>query len=376
MAIVKREGSKYLYIQFQYGGKTYIKSSKTTDKALAEKLESNWRKELIEQHQLGVKPSINTRDAFAAYAASKKGLASHRLIKLWSVRAADFFRYVPHIHLLQSRDIEHFKTSLERNSYSNQTIKHALNHVGGTIKYTKRMGYQVPEVEIPSVKLSRGRLRYLTIEEEQRLLAAVDPQRAVKGLAPYDERIERIRRQMHDVHDFFIMLLDTGARHGEICTLEWSQINFTSRTIALWRSKVKNESILFMTDRVHEVLSRRYASRHSTYVFTDSKGGARKHINMTFHKAFQRAGLPDCSAHTLRHTHATRLIQNGMNLYEVKEILGHADIKTTMRYAHIEQAQVSRKAVEVINKFNTLSNLLHPGSERARNIVDQANHHS
>jgi site-specific recombinase XerD len=55
----------------------------------------------------------------------------------------------------------------------------------------------------------------------------------------------------------------------------------------------------------------------------------------------------------LRHTHATRLIQNGLNLYEVKEILGHADIKTTMRYAHIEQAQVSLKARDVINKLNS-----------------------
>ncbi len=364
MAIVKREGSKYLYIQFQYGGKNYIKSSKTTDKALAEKLESNWRKQLIEQYQLGVKPTIETLEAFKAYSVSKKTIASHYVVNLWAMRAADFFSNVPFIHLLQSRDLENFKVDMERKSYSNQTIKHALNQVGGTIKYAKRMGYQTPEVEMPSIKLSKGRLRYLTIEEEQRLLEAVDPRREVKGLASYDERIDRIRTQMHDIYDFFILLLDTGARHGEICTLEWSQINFTNRSIALWRSKVNNESILFMTDRVNEVLSRRYASRHSKYVFTDSKGGARKHINMTFHKAFQRAGLPDCSAHTLRHTHATRLIQNGMNLYEVKEILGHADIKTTMRYAHIEQAQVSRKAVEVINKFNTLSNLSHLGSKR------------
>jgi site-specific recombinase XerD len=70
-------------------------------------------------------------------------------------------------------------------------------------------------------------------------------------------------------------------------------------------------------------------------------------------RAFKRAGLDGCTAHTLRHTHATRLIQNGLNLYEIKEILGHADIQTTMRYAHIEQEQVSRKAVNVINNFNT-----------------------
>jgi len=355
MAIIKRDGSKYWYIQFQYLGKSHIKSSKTTDKALAERLESNWRKQLIEQYQLGIKPTIDTLEAFKAYSASKKKIVSHYVVNLWSMRAAEFFSYVPHLHLLQSRDIERFKVDMERKAYSNQTIKHALNQVGGTIKYAKRMGYQVPEVEIPSVKLSRGRLRYLTVEEEQRLLEAVDPRRDVKGLAPYEDRIPRIKTQMQDVHDFIIILLDTGARHGEICTLEWSQINFTHRSIALWRSKVKNESILFMSDRVFEVLSRRYAHRNSMFVFTDSQGAARKHINMTFHKAFQRAGLPDCSAHTLRHTLATRLIQNGMNLYEVKEILGHSDIKTTMRYAHIEQAQVSRKATDLINKMNQAS---------------------
>lgn len=352
MAIIKRDGSKYWYIQFQYGGKMYLKSAKTTDKDLAERLESNWRKQLIEQYQLGIKPTIDTLQAFKEYSASKKKIVSHYVVNLWAMRAAEFFSHVPYLHQLQSRDIERFKVEMEHKSYSNQTIKHALNQVGGTIKYAKRMGYQVPEVELPSIKLSKGRLRYLTVEEEHRLLAAVDPKREVKGLAPYDDRIPRIKRQMQDVHDFIILLLDTGARHGEICTLEWSQINLDQRSIALWRSKVKNESILFMTDRVYDVLSRRYANRNSNFVFTNSQGEARKHINMTFHKAFQRAGLPDCSPHTLRHTLATRLIQNGMNLYEVKEILGHSDIKTTMRYAHIEQSKVSRKATDLINKMN------------------------
>lgn len=70
-------------------------------------------------------------------------------------------------------------------------------------------------------------------------------------------------------------------------------------------------------------------------------------------KAFKRAGLHDCTLHTLRHTHASRLIQNGMSVYEVKEILGHSDIKTTMRYAHLEQKDVSSRARDVINKINT-----------------------
>ena len=63
--------------------------------------------------------------------------------------------------------------------------------------------------------------------------------------------------------------------------------------------------------------------------------------------------MNDCTIHTLRHTHATRLIQNGMSVYEVKEILGHSDIKTTMMYAHLEQKDVSSRARDVINKINT-----------------------
>jgi site-specific recombinase XerD len=107
-----------------------------------------------------------------------------------------------------------------------------------------------------------------------------------------------------------------------------------------------------MTDRVVEILTERHRKRTNKYLFTNKQGLARKTLTHVIQRAFRRAGLEGCSAHTLRHTHATRLIQNGLNIYEVKEILGHSDIKTTMRYAHIEQAQVSRKAVDVINIFN------------------------
>jgi len=54
-----------------------------------------------------------------------------------------------------------------------------------------------------------------------------------------------------------------------------------------------------------------------------------------------------------RHTLASKLIQNGLNIYEVKEILGHTDIKTTMRYAHLEVQEVSRKAKAVLDGMRT-----------------------
>jgi len=173
-----------------------------------------------------------------------------------------------------------------------------------------------------------------------------------KCLHYWGKSIPLLKREMNDMYDFFVLLLDTGGRHGEICTLEWSRINLEERTISLWRPKVKNESILFMTDRVYDILCNRFKNKLNQFVFNNRTGEAKGYTPTTLRKAFKRAGLSDCSAHTLRHTHASRLIQNGLSIYEVKEMLGHADIRTTMRYAHIEQRSISIKAREVINRLN------------------------
>ena len=352
MAVTKREGSKYWYIQFQYDGRSYIKSSKTTDKQLAQKLESQWRMQLIEQHQLGIKAPLEIAKACQLYYNSKTDICSHKKMVGYCNDAIKYWSKLTYIHQIQTQEIEQYKNDLQSRGLSNSTLKHKLQPIGATIKYVKRLGYQVAEVEMPRLKVTRGRLRYLSLEEERRLLIEIDPYRETKWMAKYEDRHMELLRQMHDFHDLVILLLDTGARQGEICLLEWEKLDLDKRTINLWRPKVRNESVLYMSDRVHKILVRREKDKTSRYVFNSKSGQARKHITNTFRKAFERAGIEGCTAHTLRHTHATRLIQNGLNLYEVKEILGHADIQTTMRYAHIEQAQVSIKARDVINKLN------------------------
>ena len=201
--------------------------------------------------------------------------------------------------------------------------------------------------------MGKSRLRYLSASEETRLLAELDPCRPVPGLPPYELRRPSLVRQMWDIHDLVILLLDTGARYSEIARLEWRQIDFDHRTIQLWRPKVQNESVLYMTDRTAQVLQRRFADRGgSVYVFQNKKGGKRGYAATAIRKAIRRAQLEDCCIHTLRHTHASRLIQNGMSLYEVKEVLGHSDIKTTMRYAHLEKREVLSRARNVIDRLN------------------------
>jgi integrase len=356
MGVIKRGNSKYWYIQFQYNGKTFIKSSKTADKKLAEMMESDWRKKLIVQQVIGIKDRIKLEEVMTMFCESKKDLASYKHFIFLSRVITVSFKTKTFVDEITSQDLERFKVEQQLHGYSNQTIKHLFGVIRGTVKYARRMGYQVTDIEFPKMKVDTGKLRYLNVEEEKRLIKSLDPRRDVKGLPAYEERIPLLKREMNDMYDFFILLLDTGGRHGEVCTLEWSRINLEERTISLWRPKVKNESILFMTDRVYDILCKRFKNKLNQFVFNNRAGGAKGYTPSTLRKAFKRAGLPDCSAHTLRHTHASRLIQNGLSIYEVKEMLGHADIRTTLRYAHIEQRSISIKAREIINQLNRENN--------------------
>jgi integrase len=342
-----------LYIQFQFQGRTYIRSSHTTDKRAAEQMEREWKRTLHAQQFLGQRERITIREAVALFVQSKKGTANHRNLIAHGRVLDRTFRTGRHLDEITTEDTERLLRDREREGASPATIRHLFNLLSGTRKNAKRLGYQVGDFELPTVKMGKYRLRYLSSSEELRLLAEVDPQRPIPGLPPYERRRLSLIRQMWDVHDLVILLLDTGARYSEIANIEWRQINLVDRTIHLWRPKVQNESVLCMTDRSAQVLQRRYADRRGgVHVFQNKDGGKRGYAAIAIRKAIRRAQLEDCCIHTLRHTHASRLIQNGMSLYEVKEVLGHSDIKTTMRYAHLEKREVLSRARDVIDRLN------------------------
>lgn len=352
MGVIKRGNSKYWYVQFQLNGRTYIKSSQSTEKRVAESIEAEWRRQLVHQSLTGVKERIKVGLATEMFGASKRDMASHPHLVRHLSTLVELLAHRTYFDEMTSADLEKIRLNRQQLGYANQTIKHLLGAFSGTVKYIGRMGYQIPVVEYPKIQISRGKLRYLSFEEERQLLRANDPVRDIKGMAPYGQRPHGTQREMDDLYDFLVLLIDTGARYGELSGLTWRNVDFQQKSIGLWRPKVRNESVLFMTDRVHDIFQKRLKIKSSDFVFQNREGKARGYIASTLRRAFDRARLFDCSAHTLRHTHATRLIQNGLNLYEVKEMLGHADIKTTMRYAHIEQRSTSIKAREVMDRIN------------------------
>ena len=356
MSIVKRGNSQFWYIQFQLNGRTYIRSSRTTNKKIAEQMEVEWKSKLHARQFLGTREQISLGEAITAFLSTKERTPNYRNLFAQQQAVERLMNVRKPIAEVSLHDLERFKREREAEGVGPQTLKHAFNVIRGAWKHARRLGYATSDLDFPQIRLPKYRLRFLSHEEEQRLLCELDPLREVKGLMPYGRRPTDLKRTMQDAYDLVILLLDTGARYSEVANIKWSQIFLDQREIHLWRPKVQNETILYMTDRVYEVLKRRAGSRGSgLHVFRNKRGGARGYSGRAIAKGLRRAGLTDCTIHTLRHTLASRLVQNGMSIYEVREILGHTDIKTTMRYAHLEQKHVSAKARDIINALKERS---------------------
>ena len=352
MTLVRRANSKHWYVQFQLKHQTVIRSTHTTDKRVAERVAAKIRAEAHERIVLGKKKQITLGEALQRFIQTKAGTPNHRNQVIHAKQITKHIRPSLPLAALQPSMLEDYRQKRLEEGLAKQTVKHSLNCLIGTIKKAKRDGYDCPDLQAPTVKVPNGKLRFLSHDEERKLLHELDPNRRVSGLS--NSGRARIQGYMQDNYDLIVPLLDTGARYSEIANIQWSQINLAERTISLWRSKVSNESIIFMTDRVHDILTRRSLSPSGVHVFTNKAGAARGYSSVAIRKAFSRAGLTDCTIHTLRHTHASRLIQNGLSVYEVRAVLGHTDIKTTMRYAHLEQVSVTQKARDVINRLNSL----------------------
>jgi integrase len=368
--------SKDWYARFTHKGKAHYFSTRTPNKTLAAKIESKKLQELIEQSELGLLKSVSIRVALDKYIQSMAHSGELKNIKnhcnkfigfKQGPRSASNEPSEIKVHGLDSSrafdsismaDIQHLVMARRSEGCSNATILHELSTLNQAIKLNKKIGNPVPDLSLRDIKRdnhlkpSKGRLRYLSKEEESRLLAALDPNNGVTGFgALTNDDIYAFRR---DIYDLVIVLLDTGARYSEAAGLAWDDIDLEEKTIALYRSKVKNESTLQMTARVHQVLSRRFDNRaeNQKYIFESKDGNARKYAPGAFARACKRCGIEGITLHSLRHTFASRVVQAGLSLVEIQNLLGHASPITSLRYAHLAPNQAASKAVAILDTIN------------------------
>jgi integrase len=186
----------------------------------------------------------------------------------------------------------------------------------------------------------------------------------VRGVKMFRENNRRLRFLMPDeirdlldccapfLRPIVATALHTGMRRGEILNLTWQDIDFDRGHITIRDSKNGESRTAPMNDLLAETLRRHKEERRpkNPLVFPSPTGKPYSDFRQSFKVACKEAGITDFRFHDLRHTFASHLVMNGVDLTTVKELLGHKTLVMTLRYAHLSQGHKK----EAVNKLGTV----------------------
>lgn len=175
----------------------------------------------------------------------------------------------------------------------------------------------------------------------------------VKSLPVFisEEEFEQILDQTDNrmMREIFTVAFYTGMRQGEILNMKWKWINFDNGIITvtnsdIYKTKSKKDRVIPMSKKVLWTLKHRinYSRNTQTEDYVFYRRSSLK-LNENFVSKFFKRMVRKTSVdervhfHTLRHSFASMLVQRGVSLYVVKEILGHEDLSTTQIYSHLQQ---------------------------------------
>jgi integrase len=191
-----------------------------------------------------------------------------------------------------------------------------------------------------------------------------------------------VRHSGGTVREMVLMVLRTGMRQGELKGLQWSSIDWENRMVVVRHSrddrmkmlvtpKSNRERYIPLDVDVYEFLFRR--KRETGYVFldTDQEPFDYHRMDRRITRACYGAGLRKVGWHTLRHTFASHLAMKGVPMTAIQQLMGHSNITTTMRYAHLAPSTL-RAAINMLNPKQALKAAFGQPVDNAWQLAQQA----
>ena len=199
------------------------------------------------------------------------------------------------------------------------------------------------------LKEDNFKIRFLDKKEEKRLFEALDyhytvttRERTTKEFYPYKH-----------LENLIICALQTGMRRGEIFGLLKSCVDIENGYIELLKTKSGKARKIPISSKLKPILENALNDKtnNSEYVFVNPETGTKYNdVKHAFSNLLMQAKIKNFRFHDFRHTVATRMVEAGIDLAVVQEILGHANIQTTMRYAH-PVPERKKQAIEALSSF-------------------------
>jgi integrase len=184
--------------------------------------------------------------------------------------------------------------------------------------------------KVKFLKEPNGKDRILSEDEETRLLEAV-----------------RLTTKSQHLEPIIITALNTGMRKGEILNLKWLNVDFKTGHILVEETKNGEIRRVPMNKKLTETLEGGKKVFKGEYVFSDN-GKPYGDVKTGWWTALKRAKIEAFRFHDLRHTFGSRLGMAGVDIRTIQELMGHKDIKMTMRYSH-PTPEHKKNAVKVLD---------------------------
>ncbi len=233
--------------------------------------------------------------------------------------------------------IEGFKTERLKTGLNKKTINNQLGVLRTALRVAVdwRMLERAPRVKLFAVP--KDTASFLDFDEAERLIEA--------------------SRKEGQWHSAIVVALNTGLRLGELLALEWDDCDLVAGVLNVQRSdwqghvgspKSGRSRAVPLNERTSSALKQNKHLR-GRLVWCNDDGTALSDDQMrsALARTRKRAGLRHFGWHALRHTFASHLVMRGVPLKAVQELLGHATMEMTMRYAHLAP-MVTRQAVELL----------------------------
>lgn len=266
---------------------------------------------------------------------------------------------------ITGRDLEQIRTGWMQAGNKPSTVNRKMGSISGVFSRAVEWEYinTHPLAKLKQLKVdSKGVIRYLVADETKRLRDALDARqdevRAERESAN-TWRTDRHREPLPSLlqlpftdhlKPMVLVSLNTGMRRGELFDLKWSAVNFDTKTITVAGATTKTSDtrhIPMNKETIGVLEAWKQQVSKSPYVFPGQGGGRFEDVKSAWLKLLERAQIEGFRWHDMRHDFASRLVMAGVPLNTVRDLLGHADIKMTLRYAHLAPG-TKAAAVELI----------------------------
>jgi len=329
------------HIDFSSNGRRYRKRSPVNTMAGAKEYESQLRQKIAKGEKIE-KERTEAEEKFSKFAWDwfeiyvKNNNKHSEIISKESILRVHLVPFFGNIAIedINNQIVEKYKREKMKTSICNKTINNQLAVLRKCLDTAVEWEILENMPKIKRLKTPPSKFHYLQENECELLL----------------------KNANGNLKDMILLGLRTGLRFGEIIALTWEDVDFNRKMLSINKSiskgllgttKSNRNRYLPLSLQLCKMLENK--KRIGEYIFSskDKKALNQARYCKLLHKVCKQIGIKKIGWHVLRHTFASHLIQKGVSLKAVQELLGHSDIQTTMRYAHLNSDNL-RAAIDVL----------------------------